>query len=121
MPFRKERYPADWKRISSKIRERDHNRCKFCGVRNHAVGYRDRDGAFHVSEGMQQEADMLDGRRLIRIVLTVAHLDHDTSNNDPDNLAALCQRCHLRYDAALHAANASTTRDRKRGQTRFCF
>ena len=56
------------------------------------------------------------GERAIVIVLTVAHLDHNPANNDPSNLAALCQRCHLRHDAAQHAASARHTRDRKRGQ-----
>lgn len=35
---------------------------------------------------------------LIKIVLTVAHLDHDIDNNDYSNLKHLCQRCHNRYD-----------------------
>lgn len=35
------------------------------------------------------------------IVLTVAHLDHDPSNCAEDNLKALCQRCHNRYDAKM--------------------
>lgn len=30
------------------------------------------------------------------IVLTVHHIDYDPSNNDPGNLAVLCQGCHLR-------------------------
>lgn len=36
----------------------------------------------------------------VYIVLTIAHLDHDPENWDvpDDRLAALCQRCHLRYD-----------------------
>ena len=34
-----------------------------------------------------------------RIVLTVAHLDHTPENCSLDNLRALCQRCHNRYDA----------------------
>jgi len=36
----------------------------------------------------------------VTVVLTIAHLDHDETNfNVPLNrLAALCQRCHLRYD-----------------------
>ena len=33
-----------------------------------------------------------------RIVLTVAHLDHTPENCSLDNLRALCQRCHNRYD-----------------------
>ncbi|NET35453.1 MAG: hypothetical protein F6K19_26090, partial [Cyanothece sp. SIO1E1] len=34
-----------------------------------------------------------------RYVLTVAHLDHQPANCDPDNLRAWCSVCHLRYDA----------------------
>ena len=45
-----------------------------------------------------------------RVVLTVAHLDHVPEHSDPANLKAMCQRCHLAYDAAEHAANASHTR-----------
>lgn len=33
-----------------------------------------------------------------RVVLTVAHMDQDPANNDPANLRALCQRCHLAWD-----------------------
>jgi hypothetical protein len=40
-----------------------------------------------------------------KVVLTVAHLDHDTSHNAPSNLRALCQRCHLTYDIGFHAEN----------------
>ena len=36
---------------------------------------------------------------LARIVLTIAHLDHTPEHCNPDNLRALCQRCHNRYDA----------------------
>ena len=39
-----------------------------------------------------------------RVILTIAHVDHDTTNNDPGYLRAWCQRCHLTHDAALHAA-----------------
>lgn len=37
----------------------------------------------------------------VKVVLTIAHLDHDENNWDVpyDRLRALCQRCHLRYDA----------------------
>ena len=33
--------------------------------------------------------------------LTVRHLDGDTSNNERDNLKALCQRCHLKRQGRL--------------------
>ena len=52
--------------------------------------------------------------KIIKIVLTVAHVDHDPTNNAESNLAALCQRCHLRHDAKQHAQSAKSTRARKR-------
>ena len=33
-----------------------------------------------------------------RVTLACCHLDHDPTNNDPRNLAALCQHCHLEHD-----------------------
>ena len=43
--------------------------------------------------------------RQVKVVLTVAHLDHDECNHavQLDRLKALCQLCHLRYDAAEKA------------------
>ncbi len=32
----------------------------------------------------------------------VSALDHDPFNNVPENLAALCQRCHILHDKAEH-------------------
>jgi tRNA(Ile)-lysidine synthase TilS/MesJ len=44
-----------------------------------------------------------------KIVLTVAHLDHNLSNNDYSNLKALCQKCHLNYDKEHHSKNRRKT------------
>jgi len=49
------------------------------------------------------------------VILTIAHLDHTPENCDLDNLKALCQRCHLTYDAKHHAKNARKTREDKQG------
>lgn len=56
-----------------------------------------------------------DGNHWLVIVLTIAHLDHDTTHNDPENLRALCQRCHNRHDVAYRRANASATRANRYG------
>ena len=48
---------------------------------------------------MMEELEPLGKDKAIKIVLTVAHLDHDVTNNNNDNLKLMCQRCHLRYDA----------------------
>ncbi|WP_148041392.1 HNH endonuclease family protein [Rufibacter immobilis] len=36
--------------------------------------------------------------RYMKVILTVAHLDHDPTNNEDWNLKALCQLCHNRHD-----------------------
>lgn len=92
MPVDWKRYPKDWKAISLDIRERDGWRCKWCGTPN---------GAHHPITGG-------------KVTLTVAHLNHDTTDNRDDNLVALCNRCHIVYDAALHARHARATRTRRR-------
>jgi 5-methylcytosine-specific restriction endonuclease McrA len=114
MAMDRSRYPANWDEISRSIRIRARWRCENCGVKNHAVGYRDGRGRFHRVKSDQQHAVRSSGLKLIKIVLTVSHQDHDTTNNDPSNLKALCQRCHLRHDAGYHAKNAALTRRRKR-------
>ena len=82
MPIReseKARYPKDWPAISKRIRERENQRCKWCEAQN---------GEPHPITGS-------------KVVLTVAHLDHTPENCADDNLAALCQRCHNRYDLPM--------------------
>jgi 5-methylcytosine-specific restriction endonuclease McrA len=39
------------------------------------------------------------------VIITTAHLDRNQANNARENLAALCQRCHLRHDIHQHIAN----------------
>lgn len=51
-----------------------------------------------------------------KVVLTIAHMDQDVANNEDDNLRALCQRCHLKWDHEQHQRNARQTRFRKVGQ-----
>ncbi len=91
MPCDYKKYPPNWKseivpRILERAGEvRDEQGyvvaeacCEWCGAENHKP---------HPVTGS-------------RVILTVAHLDHDPENWDvkDDRLKALCQRCHLRYD-----------------------
>ncbi len=46
LPSNRRRYPADWPEIRQRILQRARHRCEECGVRNHSVGYRERDGSF---------------------------------------------------------------------------
>lgn len=130
MPFRKERYPADWKQISLRIREREGQRCKTCKAPNGEWVLRSDCGTLYMlPEGQTHRADngeyvgrfrpyeapaWFEEKRPIKVVLTVAHLNHDTTDNRDENLAALCQRCHLNHDRHLHAANARKTRQAKK-------
>lgn len=108
MPIRPEnlaRYPKNWKQVRAQILERAGNRCEWCGLENYICGTRGKDGEFTKLEGMALETASLDGERITKIILTVAHLDHTPENCDLENLAALCQRCHLNYDMEQHIKN----------------
>lgn len=120
MPIRPEnrrRYPANWPEIRERIRARSGDRCEWCGVANGTVGYREQDGKFVMlgrtpeDAGTAVEAAHCDGYKVIRIVLTVAHIhDHRPEACDDENLAHLCQRCHLRHDVDHHKQTAYATR-----------
>lgn len=106
MPCDYSKYPPDWEERRQRILERSGNCCEFCGVENYAVGARDINGDWHDMDDighMSYEYGMRlfgDYPVLIKIILTIAHLDHDPENWDvsENRLAALCQRCHLQYD-----------------------
>lgn len=93
MPIDYKKYCKDWKLRSKFIRfYRARNRCERCGLPNYCYVNK------HTREiCLQDEEDV------ITIVLTVAHLDHDINNNSFFNLEAMCQKCHLGYDAKHHA------------------
>jgi 5-methylcytosine-specific restriction endonuclease McrA len=109
MPIRPENqplYPPNWRAIAITIRQdRAGERRERCGVPN-GVWRNHRTEAWTHDAGLA-EAWRLDGDR---IVLTVAHLDHDPRHNDPSNLKALCQRCHNRHDAPHRRRTAYATR-----------
>lgn len=103
MPIRAEnrvRYPKDWKKISAEIRGRAGNRCEGSPA---YPDCRAENGQPHPVTGS-------------RVVLTVAHLDHQPENCDSLNLRAWCQRCHNTYDAPMRAANraAAAAKDVKK-------
>lgn len=55
----------------------------------------------------------------VRVILAVAHLNHRPGDDRPENLAALCQRCHLLLDLSQHWASrrrAAWVAARERGQ-----
>ncbi|RYD24470.1 MAG: hypothetical protein EOP89_11380 [Lysobacteraceae bacterium] len=117
MPIRSENrwlYPIDWVQLSNAIRfDRAGSRCERCARPHLRLVAHLGDGRWWDSEAQVWRSDrgrriaMCDGFilasvRTTYVVLACAHLDHDPGNNQPANLAALCQRCHMLHDAAEH-------------------
>ncbi len=112
MPIRPEnrsRYPKEWPEIRAKIIERAENRCECigeCGLHCHTHGPQ------RCTERNGYPAKWAKGL----VVLTVAHLNHMPEDCRDENLKAMCQRCHLRYDGPHHTRSRRTNRDRETGQ-----
>ncbi len=124
MTFRKERYPEDWKALRASILERAHEACECTGQcgREHPGGR-----CFATNGDLIVRAKAQHERHLwkrhahvgvcmgedcgaVKVVLTVAHLDHVEANNDPENLRAMCQFCHLSLDREDNARRAALAR-----------
>ena len=97
MPIDYKKYPPDWKEIRERILERAKNKCECCGLENGINVY-----SFKVfGQTYWQKNITNDNAKIVKVVLTIAHLDHDETNHDvkDDRLKAMCQLCHLRYDS----------------------
>jgi hypothetical protein len=134
MPFDRKKYPHNWESISLRIRKRSEGRCECqgeCGIEHdkqgsmNTVGFGSYEfkkrygGIIFVNKIIgEKRCSELNGHKAMfacgKIILTVAHLDHNPMNCDNNNLRAWCQRCHLRYDRHHHAKNAAETREKKR-------
>jgi hypothetical protein len=49
--------------------------------------------------------------RRIRVVLTIAHLNHQAGDDRDENLKALCQWCHLNHDKEHHRETRAARKD----------
>lgn len=133
MPIDCSKYSPDWPAISRRIRARAGQKCERCRAPNgqriarsggaSAATYMLEDGeVFDANNGRslgRARGSEFDAKSFVTIVITVAHLDQDTRNDADDNLAALCQRCHLNHDRAHNLAKARATRERLSGQGRL--
>lgn len=114
MPIDYKKYPPNWKsEIVPAVIDRAGNCCEECGLQNHSIVFsiklwvKDENGRYKLRriwfrhEGDAKRETSGYGIKTVRVVLTVAHLDHDELNHEVslDRLRALCQICHLRYDA----------------------
>jgi len=123
MPIDYKKYPKNWKsEIRPRIMKRAGNTCEFEGCdfkhgehlwavkhRARTTGwFRDFEEANGLPKTVESKKNKKTGRvepipnpKRIKVVLTIAHLDHDETNHDvkDERLKAACQLCHLRYDA----------------------
>lgn len=116
MPIDYKMYPANWKtEIVPAILLRAGNCCEQCGLPNHSqvwavkIYVRGEEGRygyrsiwFRIEQDAVREAGRYTHRmKPVKVVLTISHTDHDEENHNVslDRLKALCQICHLRYDA----------------------
>jgi hypothetical protein len=116
MPIDYKRYPPNWKKeIVPTVLNRANNCCENegCDYKNGellwAVKYKGKSNWFRSFEeannqkksGEMKKNKIVSNPKQVRVILTIAHLDHDETNWDVklDRLKAMCQLCHLRYDA----------------------
>lgn len=108
-PENKSLYPDNWKtEIRPAILERAGNCCEHCGKPHMHTVRAIRKKGIWFDEGLDYwrgpDGDKVDWPLQdeicydLKVVITIAHLDHDPTNNDDANLAALCQRCHFVHD-----------------------
>lgn len=91
MPMDRSKYPENWEEIALAVKEEADWCCEKCGKQCRRPG------------------ETFDTHKK---TLTVAHWDHDESNCERKNLAALCAPCHLRYDANHHAKTRREKRNK---------
>lgn len=135
MPCDYSKYPPNWKEIRREILNRAYGKCEWCGVANGTLLHIDGDERIDIGQivdnelvrgdAMYIDSLAMEGEEITRVVLTIAHLGtdhpdgtpgdkHDKMDCRPENLAALCQKCHLAYDLEDHMRHAAETRRKKR-------
>ena len=100
MPIRWKDYHPQWAWIRYYIRTyRAKDHCEGCGIKNYSMYPTTirRQTTIDLFTGMISPANV--GKR---VILTIAHLDNNTKNNEFRNLKCLCQKCHLNMDRKVN-------------------
>lgn len=117
MPINYKKYPSNWlTEIRPRIMARANNTCEAdgCNFRHleevWAVRHKGKTiGWFRSFDEANLQPKTIEGKpgriipnpKKVKVILTISHLDHDETNHEvtDDRLKAMCQLCHLRYDA----------------------
>ena len=118
MPVDYSKYHPDWKDIiRPDILKRDGYKCKVCKVSNRKLFVWENKVRVIIEDSLQHNYYLQLKYKISKIVLTVAHLDHNVDNNQYSNLASLCQLHHLRHDVQQHVLNRKINAAKK-GETK---
>ena len=82
MPMDRTKYPDNWDEIASSVKDASGWKCEKCKLQCRFPG------------------EKFDTHKR---TLTVAHINHVESDCRPENLVALCPKCHLWYDEVRKA------------------
>ncbi len=99
MPINYANYNPEWPYLRELISHRELNRCKICRAPHRVMIWRVRGGGWRPYHRRNPPGDAV---RAILCICSVAHLDWDRTNDQHQNLALLCQRCHLNHDRPQH-------------------
>lgn len=102
MPIDYKKYPENWlSEIRPRILKRADNCCECCGLPNYEKVHSFKENDITVWKKLNIPWVYQTAIKPVKVVLTIAHLDHDETNMEikDDRLKAMCQLCHLRYDA----------------------
>lgn len=100
----REHYPDNWEdTIRPAILKRDAYKCQICGANHRAIGYYSTLGTFLPCDEFMQDWAKRTGQKTFTMHLQVAHRNHDKKDCRPENLQAMCPRCHLNYDRSFNS------------------
>lgn len=103
-PENKDRYPKDWKAISERIRfKRARGRCECTGECGEDHTAERGNPVYGRPPNPRCTAFNYDEHPITgsKVILTVAHLNHEIEDCSDKNLKAMCQRCHNKMDAPM--------------------
>jgi len=91
----------NWKRVRYGILVRAKGRCENCRLRNQSYVLRCNSSDLFTPDDESAEALMFKrlypNHRRVKVSLEIIRADEDPENNAPENLLALCQKCHSIY------------------------
>jgi hypothetical protein len=128
--IRKHYRTKEFNATRQRIRERAGNKCEFCKVPNglkvvrypkefpgwwfdYETGKGYNEKGEHVAI-VRASSELPPVFAFSTILLGMAHLNHDHTDNRDENLAYLCGRCHLMHDRLKHKETRATRKDLNR-------